>query len=203
MISFLLENGYLVAGQLGLLFGFVLFGMTLHKSLWREPELYSPQKFQEEQLKASPPGPDGIGPDLAWPLYTLRQADVDRTLVRKNLRGLYGRMWPWPADTFYKGRHGPRWAWWILLFPFTFAVNVFLLRGRAVRMVLLLGVLGRRGRRRNGPTGPCGGWSGSSAGRRGAAPHNALHAGRVHGVHARHAVARLPLPLTAASRTTT
>jgi hypothetical protein len=127
MISFLLENGYLVAGQVGLLFGFVLFGMTLHKSLWREPELYTPQRFHAEQLKASPPGPDGIGPDLAWPLYTLRQADVDRALVRKNLRGLYRRTWKWPADTFYKGYHGPRWAWWIFLFPFTVAVNVFLL----------------------------------------------------------------------------
>lgn len=127
MISFVLENGYLVAGQLGLLFGLVLFGLTLHKSLWRESELVTPKQFHEEQLKANPPGPDGIGPDLAWPLYTLRQADVDRNLVRKNLRALYKRVWKRPADTFYRGRHGPRWAWWILLFPVTFAVNIFLL----------------------------------------------------------------------------
>lgn len=129
MINFLLENGYIVAGQAGLLFGFVLIGLTLHKSLWRAPQLYTPDRFYEEQLKAHPPGPDGIGPDLAWPLYTLRQADVDRTLVRKNLRLLYGRMWKWPADTFYKGRHGPRWAWWIFLGPLVIAVNVFLLAG--------------------------------------------------------------------------
>jgi hypothetical protein len=127
MISSLLENGYLVAGQLGILFGFVLFGLTLRKSLWREPQLYTPQQFRDEQLRAHPPGPDGIGPDLAWPLYTLRQADVDRTLVRKNLRALYKRTWTWPADTFYRGRHGPRWAWWIFLFPFTFATNIFML----------------------------------------------------------------------------
>lgn len=129
MINFLLENGYIVAGQAGLLFGFVLIGLTLHKSLWRAPQLYTPDRFYEEQLKAHPPGPDGIGPDLAWPLYTLRQADVDRTLVRKNLRLLYGRTWKWPADTFYKGRHGPRWAWWIFLGPLVIAVNVFLLAG--------------------------------------------------------------------------
>ena len=127
MISYLLANGYFVAGQAGLLFGFALFVLTLRKSLWQQPQLYTPEQFQKEQLKAHPPGPDGIGPDLAWPLYTLRQADVDRTLVRKNLRVLYGRMWKWPADTFYKGRHGPRWAWWIFLGPFVIAVNVFLL----------------------------------------------------------------------------
>jgi hypothetical protein len=127
MISFLLENGYIVAGQVGLLFGFVLFGLTLHKSLWREAQLFTPEQFQAEQLKANPPGPDGIEPDLAWPLYMLRQADVDRTLARKNLRALYRRMWKWPLDTFYRGYHGPRWAWWIFLFPFTIAVNVFLL----------------------------------------------------------------------------
>jgi hypothetical protein len=129
MISFLLENGYLVAGQVGLLFGFVLFGITLRKSLWQEAQLYTPEQFQAEQLKAHPPGPDGIGPDLAWPLYMLRQADVDRVLVRRNLRALYGRMWKWPLDTFYKGYHGPRWAWWILLFPVPVSVNVFLLTG--------------------------------------------------------------------------
>jgi hypothetical protein len=127
MISFLAENGYFVAGQLGLLFGFVLIGLTLHKSLWRQPEIYTPVQFHQEQLKAHPPGPDGIGPDLAWPIYLLRQADVDRTLVRKNLRALYKRVWRWPADTFYKGRHGPRWAWWIFLGPFVIAVNIFLL----------------------------------------------------------------------------
>jgi hypothetical protein len=127
MINFLLENGYFVAAQAGLLFGLVLIGLTLHKSLWQAAQLYTPEQFHAEQLKAHPPGPDGIGPDLAWPLYTLRQADVDRTLVRKNLRLLYGRMWKWPADTFYKGRHGPRWAWWIFLGPFVIAVNVFLL----------------------------------------------------------------------------
>lgn len=127
MIIFLLNNAYIIAGQLGLLFGFVLFGLTLRKSLWRETQLYTPDQFQAEQLKAHPPGPDRIGPDLAWPLYTLRQADVDRTLVRKNLRALYGRMWKWPGDTFYKGRHGPRWAWWIFLFPVVVVINVFLL----------------------------------------------------------------------------
>jgi hypothetical protein len=121
-------NGFFqVIGDAGFLFGFVLFGMTLHKSLWRESQVYTPQQFRDEQLKARPPGPDMIGPDLAWPLYTLRQADVDRTLVRKNLRALYRRVWQWPADTFYRGYHGPRWAWWIFLFPFTLAVNLFLL----------------------------------------------------------------------------
>jgi hypothetical protein len=127
MISFLAVNGYFVAGQLGFLFGFVLIGLTLRKSLWKEPQLYTPAQFHQEQFQANPPGPDGIGPDLAWPLYTLRQANVDRKLVRQNLRALYGRVWKWPADTFYKGYHGPRWAWWIFLFPFVVAVNVFLL----------------------------------------------------------------------------
>jgi len=113
--------------EIGFLFGFVLFGMSLYRGLWRDPELYSPQRFHAEQLKASPPGPDGIGPDLAWPLYTLRQADVDRALVRRNLRALYGRVWKWPAEAFFKGEHGPLWVWWILLIPFTFVVNFFLL----------------------------------------------------------------------------
>ncbi len=127
MTSYPLENGYIVAGQIGLLLGFVLFGLTLHKSLWQDVQLFTPDQFHAEQLKASPPGPDGIEPDLAWPLYSVRQADVDRTLVRKNLRALYGRVWKWPLDTFYRGYHGPLWAWWIPLLPFTFAVNVFLL----------------------------------------------------------------------------
>jgi len=65
MINFLLENGYFVAAQAGLLFGLVLMGLTLHKSLWRAAQLYTPEQFHAEQLKAHPPGPDGIGPDLA------------------------------------------------------------------------------------------------------------------------------------------
>ncbi len=127
MIGYLAENSPLITWQLGILFGVVLIGLTLHKSLWKQPQLYTPAQFHQEQLKAHPPGPDGIGPDLAWPRYTLGQADVDRKLVRKNLRALYGRMWKWPADTFYKGYHGAPWAWWIFLFPFVAAVNIFLL----------------------------------------------------------------------------
>jgi hypothetical protein len=127
MISYLLNNAYFVAIQVGLLFGFVLFGLTLRRSLWLQPLLYLPKEFYEQQLKDNPPGPDGIGPDLAWPLYTLKQADMDRAHVRKNLSALYKRTWRWPADTFYKGRHGPRWAWWIFLGPFVIAVNLFLL----------------------------------------------------------------------------
>lgn len=127
MIGFILQYLFLIAGQAGFVFGLVLFGMTVRKSLWQEAELYKPEQFRDEQLKASPPGPDGIGPDFAWPLYTLRQADVDRGLVRKNLRALYRRVWKRPAATFYKSQHGASWAWWLFLFPLVFAANIFLL----------------------------------------------------------------------------
>ncbi len=124
-IWFILQNGYLIALQVGLLFGFVMMVMTLDLSLRRQTHLYAPAQYQKEKLDAHPPGPGEFAPDLAWPLYTLRQAGVDKKLVRQNLHAFQRRVWRWPVDTFLRGRHGPRWAWWIFLLPVTASVLLF------------------------------------------------------------------------------
>jgi hypothetical protein len=118
-----LRNGYLIAGAAG---GVVLFLVALGAGLWRKPTLLSPQEYQTEQIKAHPPGIGEFPPDLAWPLYTFRQAGIDRRVVGRYLRDLYRRMWQWPADTFFRGLHGSRLLWWILLLPVPVAVIIFL-----------------------------------------------------------------------------
>jgi hypothetical protein len=125
-LRYILTNGYLIAGQLGLLFGFVMIVLTLDKSLRVATRLYTATEYQAEKLKAHPPEPGEFPPDLAWPVYTLRQAGVDKKLVRQNLYAFQKRIWRWPVETFFKGRHGPRWAWWILLFPVPVSVLFFL-----------------------------------------------------------------------------
>jgi Double-GTPase 2 len=128
MIDYLLTNGYLVAGQLGLFFGVALFLVALGQGLWKKPELLTPQEYQAEQIKAHPVGVGQFEPDLAWPFYTIRQAGIDRRVVKAHLRTLYRRMWKWPADTFFRGRHGSRLFWWFLL-PIPVSVIIFLLTG--------------------------------------------------------------------------
>lgn len=124
--------------QLGLLYGLVMiiltFDMTLRRQLLLGSPitLYSPQRFrseklkaQEQKLKAPVPRPGEFAPDLAWPLYTLRQAGEDKRHVKQNLLAFQRRLWRWPAATFFRGRHGPRWVWWILLFPVPLTVLSF------------------------------------------------------------------------------
>lgn len=124
--------------QLGLLFGFVMIVMTFDKTLRQQIllgvpiALYTPQyyrdekvKAQEQKLKVPVPRPGEFAPDLGWPLYTLRQAGEDKKHVRQNLHAAQQRLWRWPIATFFRGWHGPRWAWWILLFPVPFTVLPF------------------------------------------------------------------------------
>jgi hypothetical protein len=138
-LSWILTNGYLAAVQVGLLFGFVMAVLSFDKTLRRQVlldspvALYSPAQYQQEKLQAQGqklkvpvPRPGEFAPDLAWPLYTERQAGEDKRHVRQNLRAFQKRVWRWPSDTFFRGRHGPRWAWWILLFPVPASVLCFL-----------------------------------------------------------------------------
>lgn len=124
--------------QLGMLFGFVMIALTFDKTLRRQillsapVALYSPEQYrseklksQEQKLKVPVPRPGEFAPDLAWPLYTLRQAGEDKKHVKQNLHAFQRRIWRWPLDTFFRGRHGPRWAWWILLFPVPISVLSF------------------------------------------------------------------------------
>ena len=129
---------YYLPLQLGLLFGFVMIAMTFDKTFRQQVlpgtsvALYSPQQYQSEKLKAQEqklkvpvPRPGEFAPDLAWPLYTLRQAGEDKKHVRQNLYAFQQRLWRWPIATFFHGWHGPRWAWWILLFPVPLTVLPF------------------------------------------------------------------------------
>jgi hypothetical protein len=124
--------------QLGLLFGFVMIVLTFDKTLRRQlllgtmVALYSPEQYrnervkaQEQKLKVPVPRPGEFAPDLAWPLYTLRQAGEDKKHVKQNLYAFQQQIWRWPVATFFRGRHGPWWAWWILLFPVPFSVLSF------------------------------------------------------------------------------
>ena len=112
--------------EAGLFYGLVMFVLMLNKSLRAETRLYQPSTYQAEKLKAHPVKPGEYGPDLAWPLYPLRQAGVDKKHVRDNLFAFQRRLWRWPLDTFVKGRNGPLWLWWILLIPVTATVLFFL-----------------------------------------------------------------------------
>jgi hypothetical protein len=124
LFSFVLNNGYIIAVQLGLIFGLVHFAWSL-TVLRTDIPLYTPQEYYQDRLKSYRTGPDNIGPDMAWPVYTTKQAAMDRAVVKRNLKRLVAKLWKWPADTFFKGRHGPRWAWWILLFPVPASVLLF------------------------------------------------------------------------------
>jgi hypothetical protein len=124
MISYILSNGYIIAIQLGLVFGLIHFAWSLNVLRTGIP-LYTPQDYYQERLKSYRIGPDNIGPDRVWPAYAIRQAAMDRAEVKGNLKRLVAKLWKWPADTFFKGRHGPRWAWWILLFPVPASVLLF------------------------------------------------------------------------------
>jgi hypothetical protein len=123
-IWYILNNAYAIAAQLGLLWGIVLFARAL-LVLRTGIRLFTPVDFVNEQLAAHPPGPDGIGPDPGWPLYTYRQASIDVTSVRAAVKAVNTVMWRWPSDTFFRGTHGPRWAWWIFLFPVCVTVLLF------------------------------------------------------------------------------
>jgi hypothetical protein len=133
MISFLLKSFWVFALQAGLFFGFFMIARTFYFTFWRPSKnplhfppsaLYYPQQYQAEKLqqqlqKLGPPipRPGQFAPDLAWPLYTLRQARIDRKAVRANLYAYQRRLWNWPANTFFKHRYGKaRWPWW---FPLT------------------------------------------------------------------------------------
>ena len=112
--------------EAGLIYGLIMFVMTLNKSLRAETRLYQPADYQAEKLKARPARPGEFGPDLAWPLYPLRQAGVDKRHVRQKLFAFQRRLCRWPSDTFFKGRNGPLWLWWIFLIPVTATVLFFL-----------------------------------------------------------------------------
>src|SRR6202000_1867078 len=95
--------------------------------------LYSPEQYriekikaQEQKLKVPFPRPGEYAPDLAWPLYTLRQAGEDKKHVRQNLRAFQTRIWRWPLDTFFRGRGSVRpWVWWTFFIPVTYCVLTF------------------------------------------------------------------------------
>ncbi|HEY6793025.1 MAG TPA: hypothetical protein VI365_37525 [Trebonia sp.] len=143
MISFLLNNFYLIALQAGLFFGFFMIVRTFWFTFWRQSkdpqqfpqsQLYYPQQYQGEKLQAQlqklgppVPRPGEFPPDLAWPLYTLRQSAIDKKAVRGNLYAYQKRVWTWPVNTFFKKRYGKhRWPWWFPLTPVPITVLFFL-----------------------------------------------------------------------------
>jgi len=125
--------------QLGLIFGLVMIVLTFNTSLRQQillgspVALYSPEQYriekikaQEQKLKVPFPRPGEYAPDLAWPLYTLRQAGEDKKHVRQNLLAFQKRLWRWPVDTFFRGRGSVRpWVWWTFFIPVTYCVLTF------------------------------------------------------------------------------
>jgi len=135
----LASNSYLIAGILALGSGLLLFLIGLILGLVLRPVVITPASYQADQVKAHPVAAGQFPPDLAWPLYALRQAGIDRRVVRMYLRILYWRVarmylpilhraWQRPGDALSRGRHSSRIAWW-LFFPVAVAVMVFLLAG--------------------------------------------------------------------------
>jgi hypothetical protein len=119
------------AAILGFYAGFILFVGVLGQSLWKHPSLLSPQEYQIERIKARPVRAGEFPPDLAWPNYIFRQAGIDRHVVRVNLGKQLRRFWKWPNNTFFAGRNGNRFWWWVVL-PVSLSVMGFMLVGSAV-----------------------------------------------------------------------
>ncbi len=79
--------------------------------------------------KAGPPvpRPGEFAPDLAWPLYTLRQSAIDKKAVRGNLYAYQKRLWKWPVNTFFRrGTGSTAGPWWFPLTPVPITVLFFL-----------------------------------------------------------------------------
>ena len=203
MILFLINNAYVIAGQLGLLYGFVLFGLTLRKSLWRETQLYTPDEFHREQLKDHPPGPDR---DRPRPRLAAVHAATGRC-----------RQDPGPQEPARPVRADVEVAWRHLLqgqarpplglvdlpVPRRRRDQRFPAHHRADRVVLLLGVLGGRGRGQVDRQDRVADGQAADAGGGGAPSQNAPYPGGLHGMHARHASGRPTCARLAARRTTT
>jgi hypothetical protein len=120
-------NPAAIIGACGPLLGVVLYIIGLIQALVLKPDLIVPPAYQAEQVTAKPVGPGQFKPDLAWPFYPFRQARADLARVGANIARLYGAVWRWPADAFFRGLHGSRLAWWIF-FPIPLAVIGFLLQ---------------------------------------------------------------------------
>jgi hypothetical protein len=114
---------YPIAAALGcaVVLGLAIFVIALARALVTDPDLITPAADQAEQVKARPVGPGEFAPDLAWPLYPLRQSRADIARARRNVADGNAAAWRRPARWFFRTAQG----WW-LLFPVPVAVMAFL-----------------------------------------------------------------------------
>jgi Double-GTPase 2 len=113
---------------LGLLIGAIVSAASVFAGLTRRASLITPSGYRDERIKASPVRTGQFEPDLAWPIYPLRQARADLARIEAQRRSLYGRLWHWPGKPLL----------WILLLPVSAAAVVCLVAA-GVTTVLLIG----------------------------------------------------------------
>jgi hypothetical protein len=86
----------LVVIGLSVLLGLVLTALSILAGLALRPNLITPSAYLAERVAARPAGTGQFEPDIAWPLYPLRQVRADLTRIAADCRARYKRLWKWP-----------------------------------------------------------------------------------------------------------
>lgn len=122
------------AAAIGLTCAVIISARSLVTILIRAPHEVTPVEDQARVVARRPVPVGAFEPDLAWPVYPLRQASKDR-------RGVAGRAFAslrtgasWWARVFLHGDAGPGLAWWLFLpIPLlSLAVLAFALTGTVI-----------------------------------------------------------------------
>jgi Double-GTPase 2/Sporulation and spore germination len=86
----------LIVTGLGVLLGLILTALSILAGLALRPSLITPSAYLAERVAARPVGTGQFEPDIAWPLYPLRQVRADLARISADCRARYRRLWKWP-----------------------------------------------------------------------------------------------------------
>ena len=122
-----LAIGLLVAVGAGIVLGLVLISMSVLAAWVRKPDIISPAAYHAERVKANPVRTGQFEPDVAWPLYQLRQMRPDLARIEAERRARYRKLWKWPFNAVV----------WVLFLPVTAVVLVCLLVAGLTTLLVL------------------------------------------------------------------
>jgi len=125
IVSGLLTFLWAIGGIVGYIVGAILTVLSIVRCLFQQPKTIGADEHRNKSIAGRKAKPGQFEPDLAWPLYQyypFRQVSIDVRRTGVELLRRYRRLWRWPVDTFFRGRHGPRFVWWIFLFPIPLTV---------------------------------------------------------------------------------
>lgn len=119
-----------LTGIIAVCAGVLLYLAAIIRGLFVRPVTVMPAQYQIEQARAHPVGAGEFPPDVAWPNYIFRQADVDRRRVRDCLSTQYRPLWKWLGGTVrgsYRGGLLRLLFNWLIIFLVAFLPLYFLL----------------------------------------------------------------------------